>query len=119
MRALATFLRWASRLACVIVIVSFAIFAVEKTSEASTHQQNQLKGTSNGSAPPHEAKPSTKKGSVQSTIEDVAGELISPFSGVTTGSSSQWVVRGVGTLLALLVYGLGVGYLARTLRIRV
>jgi hypothetical protein len=31
-------------------------------------------------------------------------------------SNSQWVGRAVSTLLALLVYGLGLGYLARYAR---
>ena len=46
-------------------------------------------------------------------IDEVAGKLTSPFSGITAGSTSQWVIRGVGTLMALLVYGVGLGYLAR------
>ena len=52
-------------------------------------------------------------------IDEAASALTSPFSGITAGSTSQWAIRGVGTLMALLVYGIGVGYLARMLRIRV
>jgi hypothetical protein len=37
---------------------------------------------------------------------------------VTSGSSSQWAIRGVNVLLALIVYGFGVGFLARVIRIR-
>jgi hypothetical protein len=116
---LATFLRLASRIACLIVIVAFAIFAVEQTDKASTRQQNALKGTAIGNAAPHVADAPVHEGAVHKAIDEVAKGLTSPFSGVTAGSSSQWVVRGVGTGLALLVYGIGVGYLARTLRIRV
>jgi hypothetical protein len=116
---LATALRLASRIVCVIVIVAFAIFAVEQTDKASSHQQNELKGTSTGSAAPHVAAAPAQKGTVHRIIDEVAGELTAPFSGITAGSSSQWAIRGVGTVMALLVYGLGVGYLARMLRIRV
>jgi hypothetical protein len=116
---LATLLRLASRIACVIVIVSFAIFALEQTSEASSHQQNEVTGSATGTAPPHTEKHSAHEGTVHHAIDEVASALISPFSGVTAGSTSQWAIRGVGTVLALLVYGIGVGYLARMLRIRV
>ena len=116
---IATMLRLASRIACLIVIVSFAIFAVEQTDKASNRQQNALKSTSNGSAAPHVVDAPAHEGAVHHAIDEVAKELTSPFSGVTAGSTSQWVVRGVGTLLALLVYGLAIGYAARMLRIRV
>jgi hypothetical protein len=109
---LAAFLRWASRLLCLIVVVSFAFFAVGQTSTASTHQQNELSGTVTRTQPAH-------KSAVHRVIEEASGTLTSPFSAITSGSSSQWVVRGVGTLMALLVYGVGIGYVARVMRIRV
>ncbi len=113
---LAALLRVASRIACLIVIASFAIFAVNQASSASAHQQNEVSGnttpTASTTSPSHE-------GSVHSVIDEVSSELTSPFSGITAGNTNQWVVRGVGMLMALLVYGLGLGYLARMLRIRV
>ena len=112
-----TLLRVASRIVCLIVIVSFAIFVLEQTSEASSNQQNEVTGA-NSTAPAHAAKPKHES-TVHKVIDEAAKALTSPFSGVTAGSSSQWAIRGVGTVLALLVYGLGVGYLARMLRIRV
>jgi hypothetical protein len=117
---LAAILRWSSRIACAIVIVSFAIFAIDQTSTASTQQQEALSGV-NGEPAATVAAPAThpaREGSVHRAIDEVARELVSPFSGITAGSTSQWVIRGVGTLMALLVYGLGAGYLARTLRVR-
>ncbi len=39
--------------------------------------------------------------------------LLSPFAGLAEGAGSQWVRRGVPALLALLVYGFGLGLLAR------
>jgi hypothetical protein len=115
----AAILRWVSRIACLIVAVSFVLFAVNQTSSASTHQQEALNGTNGGptSAPP--AHSSSRESGVHKAIDEVAGKLISPFSGLTGGSTSQWVVRGVGTLMALFVYGVGLGYVARVLRIRV
>jgi hypothetical protein len=112
----AAFLRVASRIMCLIVIASFVIFAVNQASSASTHQQNEVSGTT---TPTPSASSTSHEGSAHKVIDEVANELTSPFSGITTGSTSQWVVRGVGTLMALLVYGLGLGYLARVLRLRV
>lgn len=116
--SLATVLRIASRIACVIVAVSFGLFVINRTGSASTHQQEALQGTNGGptataarAAPAHESEAHRR-------IDEVAAQLTSPFATVTAGSTSQWVVRGVGTLLALLVYGIGVGFLARVLRMR-
>jgi hypothetical protein len=119
MAIVATLLRLASRVACVIVIVAFAIFAVEQTDKASTHQQNALQGTGVGGSAPQTAEKPKHEGAVHNAIDEAAKALTSPFSSVTSSSSSQWVVRGVGTALALLVYGVALGYVARMMRIRV
>jgi hypothetical protein len=115
--SLATLLRLGSRLACLIVVVSFVIFVVERTSSASSHQQNAITGTASGVAAPTVASKPAHEGAVHRVIDEVAGDLTSPFSGITAGSTSQWAIRGVGTLMALLVYGIGVGFLARILRL--
>jgi hypothetical protein len=113
----ATLLRLASRLACLIVVVSFAIFVVEQTSSASSDQQNAVTGTAVGAAAPHVTKAPSHKGTVHRVIDEVASDLTSPFSGITAGSTSQWAIRGVGTVMALLVYGIGIGFLTRILRL--
>ena len=117
-------LRVASMVICLTVLASFAIFAFDQTSSASTHQQEELNGAaptaatssgvagSSGSAPAH-------KGAVHSAIDDASNTLTSPFSGITSGSSSQWATHGVNLLLSLVVYGFGLGFLARTIRVRV
>jgi hypothetical protein len=116
--ALAAILRIGSRIACLIVVVSFALFAINQTGSASAHQREALLGTNGGSGNKAAAQPA-KEGEVHKTIDEAAEKLTAPFSGVTAGSTSQWAIRGVGTLLALLVYGVGVGFLARLLRLRV
>jgi hypothetical protein len=120
--SIARLLRLASLVICAIVIASFVIFAVDQTNSASNHQQAQIAG-----AP---ATPSTNQGGGRSTatahagtvrkaIDEASGKLTSPFSGVTSGSSSEWAIRVAKLLLALVVYGFGLGYLARVLRVRV
>jgi hypothetical protein len=110
---IAALLRWVSRILCLIVIASFVLFAVNQTGTASTHQQQAVLTGSESTTTSAAHESSGRK-----TIEEVADKLTSPFSGVTAGSTSQWAVRGVGTVLALLVYGIGLGYLARVLRLR-
>ena len=122
--SIAGLLRLASILICLTVIASFAIFAFDQTSNASTHQQEELNGappaasTSTGiggstaTAPQH-------KSALHSAIDSASNGLTSPFSGITSGSSSQWAMHGVNLVLALVVYGFGLGFLARTIRVRV
>jgi hypothetical protein len=56
---------------------------------------------------------------VHKALDEASGQLTSPFAGVMSGSSSEWATRIVELLLALVVYGFGLGYIARALRVRV
>jgi hypothetical protein len=120
---LASALRLASVVVCLIVIVSFALFVVNQTSSASAHQQQELNGTT--SAPGAQAAQGAatslkhaKKSSLRTRIDDASEAITSPFDGLSSGWSSQWLIRGVNLLLALVVYGFGLGFLARVIRVR-
>jgi hypothetical protein len=56
---------------------------------------------------------------VHRTLDEASDALTSPFAGVVSGSQSQWTIHIVRTVLALLVYGLGVAFLVRFIRVRV
>jgi hypothetical protein len=115
-------MRLASILICLITIASFALFVNGQSSGASTHQQRLLNdelpapGTPQGAAAPAPAKHESLPRRV---IDDASNTLTSPFSGVTAGSSSEWVIHGTKLLLALAVYGFGLGFLVRFIRVRV
>jgi hypothetical protein len=119
-------LRFASIVACVIVTASFAIFVVGQTKSASKHQ---VEAVSNGPSVTTSTSPgasgsagkasSSHESTLHKAIDEAAQELTSPFAGIVSGSSSEWVIRSVKLLLALAVYGFGLGYLARALRVRV
>ncbi len=113
-------LRFASLAACLIVIASFAIFAVNESKSASKRQTQEITGGPSTTTGAH-ASGSTSSGEsgVHKTIDEASEEITSPFAGVVSGSSSEWVVRGVKLLLSLAVYGFGVGFLARVIRVRV
>jgi hypothetical protein len=123
MSPIARVLRLASIVICLIVITSFAIFAVDQTRSASSHQQEAVNAgaaaTANTSGTTVSAGSSTHESGLHSTIDDISNKFTAPFKGLTSGSSSEWVVHGVNVLLALLVYGFGLGFLARVIRVRV
>jgi hypothetical protein len=99
---------WAASICCALVLGSFVIFASNQAAAGSQHQQNELAGattTAGASAPIHHGQPAR-------FIDGAANTLTSPFRSLVH-SSNAWVVHGVPTVLALVVYGLGLGFLAR------
>ena len=121
---LASALRLASILLCLIVAASFVLFVINQTGSASAHQQQEL----NNAAPATTAAPSqgpatthtrAGKGSARKVIDEASEAITSPFSAAADATSDQWLKRGINLLLALLVYGFGLGFLARVIRVRV
>ncbi len=121
MSSLASLMKLASLALCLLVTASFVLFAVNRTSSASQHQQQQLAGEPvqpSGRAQSGVAGESRAgESSLRRTIDDLSEAVTSPFAGLTDGSGSQWLIRGVDLLLALLVYGLGLGFVARSIRV--
>ena len=109
-------LRLASFVICMIVIASFAIFAIDQTKRASAHQTAAI--TESGSGADSPGNKPAPEGSAHKDIDEASAQLTSPFAGVVSGSSSEWLIRGVKLLLALVVYGFGLSFLARVLRVR-
>jgi hypothetical protein len=95
---------------CALVGGSFVMFARDELAGASKHQQTEI-DTSNVAAAPG-PEPIAKEAQPRRTIDTVAHALTSPFSSIVS-SDSQWVERGLPTIFALLIYGGGIGYLAR------
>jgi hypothetical protein len=112
---LARLIRLASVAICLIVAVSFGIFAFDEARNASMRQREELVGEPRAQL----AATTTRQSWLHRDIDRVSSAVTSPFSGVAGETSSEWAVRGVKVLLAFLVYGFGLGYLARTLRVRV
>jgi hypothetical protein len=106
-------LRWASVLATLLVVAGFAIFASDQIGHASREQVSYLADPSDR----QEALRESHHSGFREAVDDVNDALLKPFAGVTS-SSNEWVRRGLPSLLALLVYGLGLGFLARYVRVR-
>lgn len=102
----------ASRIVCLVVIAWFVVFAVDQSKTAASHQLNELAGTTVKHSSAHQAKQSR----ATRTLDEVTKVVASPFAVLTSGRS-PWVVHGLDTLLVLLVYGFGVGFLARVIRV--
>jgi hypothetical protein len=114
---LASALRLASFLLCLIVVASFVLFVVNQASSASTHQQEVLNSaTITTGATSQRSRPA--ESSARRTIDEASEAVTSPFSAAAEATSSQWLSRGINLLLALLVYGFGLAFLARVIRVR-
>ncbi len=114
---IAALLRLVSRITCLIVIASFAIFVVHQATNASNHQQNEV----NSSGPPtgETTLPTSNpehKSTVHKVIDEASEEVTSPFSTITSGIDSQWGLRLANLALTLALYGFLLSFLARALR---
>ena len=116
-------LRLLAILATLMIAASFLFFAVDEMDRGSKAQRHAL-GQGTGVPEPHlaqvaptpeeEAVREEKHTGVREVIDDGNDLLLQPFSTIVN-SDSNWVTRGVPTLLGLLVYGLGLGMLANLL----
>ncbi len=116
-------LRAFSIVASLIVVLSFAAFAVDQARSGSQSSQAGITGQATVQAPDPAgyAKPTPAQERLREAadsgprevLDDADDVLISPFAFVTENSSSAWVRRGVPLLVALFVYGFGLGFLSR------
>jgi hypothetical protein len=113
---------------CALVLASLGLFAFGQANGASQHQVATLgpTPTTPGTTPaavttittatPGPASPAAQApGEPKRFIDGAAGVLTAPFRALVH-SNSEWARRIGYTLLALIVYGFGLGYLARWAR---
>jgi hypothetical protein len=116
-----TFLRFVAIVTSVVVLLGFAAFAADEMDRGSKSQQNAL-ADELGTPDPLIGKPSPtpeveavrerEHGALREAIDDANDVLLAPFSNLID-SKNAWVTHGVPSLLALIVYGLGLGMLSR------
>jgi hypothetical protein len=116
---LASALRLASFVLCLIVAASFVLFAVDQTSNASAHQQAKLNNETTSSGVGPSPVKDAGKSSVRKTIDEAAEAITSPFSFATEATTSEWLSRAIGLVLTLFVYGFALSFVARAIRVRV
>lgn len=119
---IARIVTWVSTIATVVLVISFGLFAYAQARYGSEQQRDKVGDAAEPTTARtniHQADPTPKTerererkhGAVREAIDDVDDVLVSPFAGITD-SNSIWVQRGLPTLLALLVFGLGLRLLA-------
>ena len=119
---IARVLTWASTIAALVVLASFAMFAVDQAQNGSKQQVAKLgagleQTTSRSNVNQADPSPKTERkrekmhGQVREAIDDADDVLIKPFASAAT-SSSIWGQRGIPALLAFLVFGVGLRILA-------
>jgi hypothetical protein len=124
---IATGLRWAAIIASSIVALSFLMFAADQSSNASDNSIRQISGKDNVKPenatkvpnPPRaiEVLREKENSSFHEYVDDANDILTSPFTGFVD-NSGIWVQRLVTLVLALLIYGVGGLYLARSAGLR-
>ena len=107
-------LRIVSFACCALITLSFGLFALSQVSGASRAEVSQIvagappAGQPAVPTPPRAHRPAEPR----RTIDAAAHALTSPFDTIVP-SHSAWVTHTVPAVIGLLVYGLGLGYLAR------
>ena len=111
--ALARLLRLGSVVASFVLIASFGMFASDQLGGASRQQQAEI-ASGTWTPPPTAA---AHHSGLRGTIDRADAKLKSPFSGLVATSHSLWLTNGIETLVALVLFGFGLGWLARVIRI--
>jgi hypothetical protein len=121
--AMGSGIRTIAILATGIVLLGFALFAVDEMDRGSQNQQNALASElESASESPAVISPDRREerlreqrnGDVREAIDDANDVLLAPF-GDLVDSENAWVAHGVPTILGLLVYGLLLGLVANML----
>ena len=118
-----SFVRLVAILTSAIVVLGFAYFATDELGRGSQNQQNKLdKEVTGALADPapiaptadQEAERQRTNGAFHEAVDDANDVLLGPFTGIID-SNERWVTHGVPAMMALLLYGLGLGTLANML----
>jgi hypothetical protein len=107
-------LRLISLLCSLVLLVSFAMFATDQAGKGEKHTVAQIANGDDTSAPATAPTAPVKKkhGPVRSAIESANAKLVAPFDGMVA-TDSPWTKHIIETVLAFLVFGVGIGFAAR------
>src|SRR3954453_21403748 len=111
---MSSLLRLLSIACSLVLVISFGMFASDQADTGKKQTVAQLNAEDGPATLPAEpAAPEKKKhGPVRTAIENVNEKLVGPFDGIVKGDS-PWTQHIVQSLLAFLVFGLGLGFLSR------
>jgi hypothetical protein len=110
-------LRLAAVVCSLLVVAGWGWFVIDETGAASRQSQAEIAGQAAARTPspdPDQERDREKVNSrVHEWVDDANDVLLRPFAPAAEGSSSKWVRRSIPALLALVIYGFGLGLLAR------
>jgi hypothetical protein len=109
---LSKLLRTIAILASLVLLASFALFAIDQAGGASHSAQVEVDASGAQALGPAINGPGTKNG-VRGKLDSVARTLVSPFHSWAPGKDNSMGSRGFDLVIGLLIYGLGLGALAR------
>jgi hypothetical protein len=109
---LSTLLRTLAILASLVLLASFTFFAIDQAGGASNQAQAEVAASGNQTEGPAIRGLNGKSG-IRATIDSVAGDLVSPAQSWAPGHAGSWSYRSYDLGIGLLVYGVGLGALAR------
>jgi len=107
-----TILRTLAVAASLVLLASFALFAIDQAGGASNQAQAQVAAAGNQTVGPPIRGVGAKSG-FRGTVDSAARDLTSPFNSWAPGAINSWGSRGFELTLGLLIYGVGLGALAR------
>jgi hypothetical protein len=110
-------LRLAAIACSLLVIAGWGWFVIDETGTASANTQAEIAGQQASRAPSPDPDQERDREKVNSSLHEVVDDandvLLKPFASITENNDSKWVRRSVPALLALILYGFGLGLLAR------
>ena len=118
-----SFIRLVAIVCSGLVLLGFAYFAIDELDRGSRTQQSKLETELKADgrdpapiapSPVEEAARERVNGKFREAVDDSNDVLLGPFKGIVD-SNDRWVAHGVPAVLALLLYGLGLGMLANML----
>jgi hypothetical protein len=103
-----------------LVVGGWGLFAIDESRAASEQSAAESAGLAAVRVPdPTAAQERAREklhGGPRELVDDANDILLAPFAPLVDGSHSEWIRRTAPALAALLVYGFGLGFLARLSR---
>ncbi len=110
-------IRYLALMVSAVVLLSFGLFAIDETRQASATTREGIADSGPNRDPAEDTVAQKvrerRHGEVRRTIDDVNDAITSPFDGIVSADTNIWAQRIVPSLLALLCFGVGLGFLAR------
>ena len=110
-------IRTAAVAASLLVLAGWGLFAIDEARTASDQTAEEIAGDRAAVVPDPppvlEQARERAHSAPRELVDDANDVLLSPFNAVADEAASRWVRRSVPALIGLLVWGLGLGFLAR------